>query len=290
MENDVVQQSADMPHSDQDSKVQRSEVDESLSESRLELTRMDQSVATESYRPVYLPPGLEDPNHVTEHPTAPTTTITGHQNMYKTTDSWTTTCTLEHPEQHHFHLRTAPIAHWIWTQCQRAQMRQDFQRTSGQGHQNFPSRHHQTEKCWDPLTPLRRCQVFQMKSLMLQSSLSIATECWMLGKTSCKRIHPEPVIEKERHAGLLVGTWYYLIPDPSGALVSEVVDRKDLALDRTHIPGHHFTPTGPTDGHNNESDCAMDDNVFLARSSDEVYPKHLSPDERVAFEIADSAE
>ena len=48
--------------------------------------------------------------------------------------------------------------------------------------------------------------------------------------------------------------------------------------------------TGPTDGLNNESDCAMDDNVFLARSSDEVYPKHLSPDERVAFEIADSAE
>ena len=38
------------------------------------------------------------------------------------------------------------------------------------------------------------------------------------------------------------------------------------------------------------SDCATDDNVFLARSSDEVYPKHLSPDERVAFEIADAAE
>ena len=34
MENDVVQQSADMPHSDQDSKAQRSEVDGSLSESR----------------------------------------------------------------------------------------------------------------------------------------------------------------------------------------------------------------------------------------------------------------
>ena len=68
------------------------------------------------------------------------------------------------------------------------------------------------------------------------------------------------------------------------------MDRKDLALERTHIPGHHFTPTGPTDGHNNEFDCATDDNVFLARSSDEVYPKHLSPDERFAFEIADAAE
>ena len=94
------------------------------------------------------------------------------------------------------------------------------------------------------------------------------------GKTTCKRIHPEPVIERERsHAGLLVGTWCYIIPDPSGALVSEVVDRKDLALERTHIPGHHFTPTGPTDEHNNEFNRATDDNVFLARSSDEVYPK-----------------
>ena len=177
-------------------------------------------------------------------------------------------------------------------------MRQDFQRTSGQGHQNFPSRHHQKEKCWDLLTPPRRCQVFQVRSQMLRSSLSIATECWILERRLARGFVPNPsVIERERshsseerHACLLVGTWYYLIPDPSGALVSEVVDRKDLALERTHIPGHHFTPTGPTDGHNNEFDCATDDNVFLARSSDEVYPKHLSPDERVAFKIADAAE
>ena len=87
---------------------------------------------------------------------------------------------LRHPRQHHSHLRTVPIAHWIWTRYQRAQMRQDFQRTSGQGHQNFPSRHHQKEKCWNLLTPLRRCQVFQVQSQMLQSSLSIATECWIL--------------------------------------------------------------------------------------------------------------
>ena len=46
-----------------------------------ELTRMDQSVATESNRPMYPPPGLEDPNHVTEHPTRPMTTTTGHQNI-----------------------------------------------------------------------------------------------------------------------------------------------------------------------------------------------------------------
>ena len=162
-------------------------------------------------------------------------------------------------------------------------MRQYFQRTSGQGHQNFPSRH-------PLLTPPRRCQGFQVKSQMLQSSLSIATECWILERRLARGFIPRSCSSEERHAGLLVGTWCYLILDPSGALVSEVVDRKDLALERTHIPGHHFTPTGLTDGPNNESDCAMDDNVFLARSSDEVYPKHFSPDERVAFEIADSAE
>ena len=95
------------------------------------------------------------------------------------------------------------------------------------------------------------------------------------GKTTCKRIHPEPVIERERSqsseehpAALLVGTWYYLTPDSSGALVSEVVDRKDLALERTHAPGHHFTPTRPTGGHDNGFDHAMENNVFLARGSD----------------------
>ena len=65
----MIQQSTDMPHSDQDNKAQGSEVDRSLSESRLELTRMDQSIATVSNRPMYPPPGLEDPNHVTEHAT-----------------------------------------------------------------------------------------------------------------------------------------------------------------------------------------------------------------------------
>ena len=117
------------------------------------------------------------------------------------------------------------------------------------------------------------------------------------GKTTCRRIHPEPVIERERshsseehRAELLVGTWYYLIPDPSGALVSEIVDSKDLASERAHIPGHHFTLTGPTNGHNNEFDCATNDSVSLARSSNEVHPKHFSPDERVAFDAADAAE
>ena len=52
----------------------------------------------------------------------------------------------------------------------------------------------------------------------------------------------------------------------------------------------NFTLTGPTDGRNNEFDCVTNDSVFLARSSNEVHPKHLSPDERVAFEAADAAE
>ena len=81
-----------------------------------------------------------------------------------------------------------------------------------------------------------------------------------------------------------------MIPDPSGALVPEVVDSKDLATERAHTLGHHFTLTGPTDGHIHGSDCATNDSVFLARSNNEVHPKHLSPDERVAFEAADAAE
>ena len=99
---------------------------------------------------------------------------------------------LRHPQQHRSHFKTSPIAHWIWTQYQRAQMRHDFQRTSGQGHQNFPSRHRQKEKCWDLLTPPRRCQVFQVKSQMLQSSLSIATECWILERRLARGFIPNP--------------------------------------------------------------------------------------------------
>ena len=103
---------------------------------------------------------------------------------------------LKHPQQHHSHLRTALIAHWIWTRYQRAQMRQDFLRTSGQGHHNFPSRHHQKEKCWDLLTSPRRCQVFQVKSQMLQSSLSIATECWILERRRARGFIPNPSSRK----------------------------------------------------------------------------------------------
>ena len=293
MENDVVQQSADMPHSDQDSKAQRSEVDESLSESRLELTRMDQSVATESNRPMYPPPRLEDPNHVTEHPTAPTTTITGHQNI----------------SRRPLPGRRRALSQTLTAAEDGSYRSLDLDTVSEDTHEIGFSENKRPRTSEFPVTPSSEREVLGptdssetvpgVSSEISNAAIKSVNRNRMLdfGKTTCKRIHPEPVIEKERshsseerHAGLLAGTWYYLIPDPSGALVSEVVDRQDLALERTHIPGHHFTPTGPTDGHNNESDCAMDDNVFLARSSDEVYPKHLSPDERVAFEIADSAE
>ena len=81
MENNVTQKSVEMPHSGRDSKVQGSEVDESLVRSRLGLMRRDQIVATEPNRPMYPPLGLDDPNHVTEHPSASTTVITSHQSM-----------------------------------------------------------------------------------------------------------------------------------------------------------------------------------------------------------------
>ena len=142
-------------------------------------------------------------------------------------------------------------------------MRQYFQRASGQGHQNFPSRHHQKEV----LGTIDSSETVPgVSGGISNAAIESVNRNRMLdfGKTTCKIIHPDPVIEivrshssEQRRAGLLVGTWYYLIPDPSGALVSEVVDRKDIALERTHILGHHFTPTGPTDGHNNEPDCVM---------------------------------
>ena len=81
MEGNGTPQSVDMSHSGRDSEAQGSEVDESLARSRLGPMRMDQSVATESNRPMYPPPGLDDSNHVTEHPSASTIAVTGHQNM-----------------------------------------------------------------------------------------------------------------------------------------------------------------------------------------------------------------
>ena len=297
MENDVIQQSADMAHSDQDGKAQRSEVDRSLSESRLGLTRMDQSIATESNRPMYPPPGLEDPNHVTKHPTAPTTTFTGHQNISRRpipgrrrTLSQTSTAAplpLEDGSNRSLDLDTVS----------EGTDETGFSENKRPRTSEFPVTSSPEEGVLEPTDSSET--IPGVSSKISNAAIEFVNRNRMLdfGKTTCKRIHPEPVIEKERShsseehpAGLLVGTWYYLTPDPSGALVSEVVDRRDLAFERTQAPGHHFIPTRPTGGHDNGSDHAMENNVFLARSSDEVYPKHLSPDERVAFEIADAAE
>ena len=258
---------------------------------------MDQSVATESNRPMYPPPGLDDPNHVTEHPSASTTVITAYPNMTRRsvpgrrrTLSQTSTAALlplEDGSNRSLDLDTV---------------------SEGTDETGF-SENKRPRTSEFPATPSSEREVLGptdssetmpgVSSEISEAAIESVNRNRMLdfGKTTCRRIHPEPVIEREHSqspeehpAALLVGTWYYITPDSSGALVSEVVDRKDIALERTHAPGHHFTPTGPTGGHNNESDCAMEDNVFLARSSDEVYPKHLSPDERVAFEIADAAE
>ena len=97
-------------------------------------------------------------------------------------------------------------------------MRHNFQRTSGQGHQNFPSRHHQKEKCSDLLTPPRWCQVFQVKSQMLQSSLSIAIESWIL--------------ERQLARGF--------IPNPSSR--ENVLIHRKSVMQAFWWAGHHFTP------------------------------------------------
>ena len=237
--NDVVQPSADIPHSDQDSKAQRSEVDESLSESRLELTMMDQSVATESNQPMYPPPGLEDPNHVTEHPTTPTTTITGHQNIPR---------------------RPIPGRRRALSQTSTGSNRSLDLDTVSEGTDETGFLENKWPRTSEfPVTSSSDREVLGsidssdtvpgVSSEISNAAIESVNRNKMLdlGKTICKRIHLEPVIEKERshsseehHAGLLVETWYYLIPDPC-ALVSEVVDRKDLALERTHTPGHHYT-------------------------------------------------
>ena len=241
MENDVIQQSADMPHSDQDRKAQGSEVDGSLSESRLELTRMDQSIATESKRPMYPPPGLEDPNHVTGHATVPVTTITSHQNISRrpilgrrrTLSQTSTAAPLPLKDGSNRSLDLDPVSEGTdetgFSENKRPRT-SEFPVTSLPGKEELkPTDSSET-------TP-------GVSSAISDAAIESVNRNRMLdfGKTTCKRIHPEPVIERERSqsseehpAALLVGTWYYLTPDSSGALVSEVVDRKDLAPERTH--------------------------------------------------------
>ena len=176
-------------------------------------------------------------------------------------------------------------------------MRQDFQRPSGQGHQNFPSPHHQKEKCWDLLTPPRRCQEFQVKSQMLQSSLSIATECWILERRLAGgfilSLTLRENILKHRKSILQLFWWEHGIISlrTHQAHLSQRSWTERILHLREHTPLHITSPRldPPTDT-TVKTDSAMDDNVFLARSSDEVYPKHLSLDDRIAFVIADAAE
>ena len=89
---------------------------------------------------------------------------------------------------------------------------------------------------------------------------------------------------------MLVGASSSLIPNHSRVLVSEAVNNKDLEQERAYIPRLHATLTGPTDGPDDGSDCTTDVNAFLARSSDEVHPRHLPPDKRADFDAADAAE
>ena len=190
MENDVAQQSADMPHSDQDSKAQRS--DESFCESRLELTRMDQSVATESNQPMYPPPGLDDPNHETEHPTAPTTTIASHQNISRRPTPGRRRALSQTSTAGPLPLEDVSCRSLDLDTVSEGTDETGFSENKRPRTSKFPSRHHQKEKCWDILTPPRRCQVFQVKSQMLQSSLSTATECWILERRISRGFIPNP--------------------------------------------------------------------------------------------------
>ena len=178
MENDVVQQSADMPHSDQDSKAQRSEV---CSDNQTD--------------PCIHHPGLQDSNHVTEHPTIPTTTITNHQNISRRpisgrqrAPSQTSTAAplpLEDGSNRSLDLDTvsegtAEIGFF------REQAAKDIR----------ISRNVIIRKRSVLLTPPRRCQVFQVKSHMLQSSRSIATECWILERRLAGGFIPNPSLRK----------------------------------------------------------------------------------------------
>ena len=207
--------------------------------------RMDQSVATESNRPVYPPPGLEDPNHVTEHPTTPTTTITNHQNISRRPI----------PGRRRALSQTSTAAPLPLEDGSNRSL--DLDTVSEGTDETGFSENKRPRTSEFPVTSSPEREVFGPvgSSEMMPG---VSSEISNAAVESVNRNRMLDFGKTTYHAELLVGTWYYLIPDPSGALVSEVVDSEDLAPERAHIPGHHFTLTGPTDGHNNESDCAVE--------------------------------
>ena len=148
---------------------------------------------------------------------------------------------------------------------------------------------------WRPIPGRRR--TFLRPRRQRRSHSTTANRILNLGRTTCRRIHPEPQPERghsrspERyHSGLLVGTSYFLVPDHWRALVSEAVSNTEFCQERRHIPGHDATPTGPAIGPDNRSDATTGVNAFLGRSSDEVQPRNLSPKERADYDAADAAE
>ena len=173
---------------------------------------MDQSVATESNRPMYPPPGLDDPNHVTEHPTASTTSITGHQNMSRrpvpgrrralSQTSTAAPLPLEDGSSHSLDLDTV---------------------SEGTDETGFPeNKRPRTSEL--PATPSSEREVLGpldfsettpgISNEITDAAIESVNRNRMLdfGRTTCKRIHPEPVIERERshsseehHVELLVG-------------------------------------------------------------------------------------
>ena len=64
----------------------------------------------------------------------------------------------------------------------------------------------------------------------------------------------------------------------------------EFRQERRHIPGLDATPTGPAIGPDDRSDDTTDVSALLARSSDAVHRRNLSPEERADFDAAEAAE
>ena len=158
--------------------------------------RMDQSVATESNRSMYPPPGLDDPNHVTVHPSASTTVTTGHPNMTRRpvpgrrrTPSQTSTAAplpQEDGSSRYLDLDTLSAC-----TDETGFLENKRPRTS-----EFPATPSSERGMLGPLDSSETVPSIQLKSRIAQSSLSIATECWTLEKRLARGFIPNPSLSE----------------------------------------------------------------------------------------------
>ena len=248
--------------------------------------RMNQMIATESKRPVFPPPGLDNMTATTEHSNATTIVAADYPSPTQLSlrrSALPRRCT---PSQTSTTVRTAPQVPSTWTRCAIARKNRDLQIPRDQGYRNF----------W-PICRPRRSFVIRWVSEALPQASEYATHVAVdsvnrdnmldFGRTTCRRIQPEPQPER---AGLLLRIWYSLTLDPSGVFVSEAVNDVDDQHEKRSVPRLCNTMTGLVNGPDDRLDTATDVDVFLARRSDEVHPKHLCPDERADFVAAHAAE